>query len=523
MKKGLKNLSKTALIALIEQQQASLIQKGENEFRLQSDKERLQVEKAHLKVEKTYLEAQIAELKRMLFGQSRERFIVNPEQMLLPFAVVPEIKEQQQEAVQQTITYTRDKQKKNHPGRIALPDHLPVEEVKIYPEGDLSNMRCIGKEITEELERIPAKLYIKRYIRYKYAPKSGEGEHLIASLPERVINKGIPGAGLLAGILEDKYVEHLPLDRQLKRFKKEGVKISPSTINNWVKKCAEKLLILYQNLIDDIQDKGYLQADETTLKVLDSRKKGATHQGYFWVYHDPIERMVLFDYQSSRGYKSTECILGDFKGYLQSDGYSVYAKIAKNSQVTPVACWAHVRREFKEAISNDKARAEKALVYIQQLYAIERQARKKEMKPAQRKELRIIKALPVINEMGKWIIEQQSQVLPKSTIGKAFTYCTNRWTALSNYMLDGTLEIDNNLTENALRGVALGRKNYLFAGSHDAAGRAAIFYTFVANCQMHQVNAYDWFKYALENIMDTPVKELHKLYPQNLKKILEKA
>ena len=145
--------------------------------------------------------------------------------------------------------------------------------------------------------------------------------------------------------------------------------------------------------------------------------------------------MVLFDYQSSRGYKSTECILGDFKGYLQSDGYSVYAKIAKNSQVTPVACWAHVRREFKEAISNDKARAEKALVYIQQLYAIERQARKKEMTPAQRKELRIIKALPVINEMGKWIIEQQSQVLPKSTIGKAFTYCTNRWTALSNYSL----------------------------------------------------------------------------------------
>ena len=164
MKKGLKNLSKSALIALIEQQQASLIQKGENEFRLQSDKERLQVEKAHLKAEKTYLEAQIAELRRMRFGQSRERFIVNPEQMLLPFAVVPEIKEQQQEAVQQTITYTRDKQKKNHPGRIALPDHLPVEEVKIYPEGDLSNMRCIGKEITEELERIPAKLYIKRYI-----------------------------------------------------------------------------------------------------------------------------------------------------------------------------------------------------------------------------------------------------------------------------------------------------------------------------------------------------------------------
>jgi len=521
MQNDLGNLSKSALIALLQaerkQAQATVEQKEKSEYQLNKDKERLQLDKAYLKLEKAYLEAQITEYKRLLYGQKRERFIANPEQLPLPFEVPAEIREVQEQTIEDKKEATKKKQKQTHPGRAKLPDHLPVEEIEIHPEGDLSEMVCIGTEVTEELECVPARFFIKRYIRYKYAPKTKEGTHLIAQLPERVINKGIPSAALIALILVYKYVDHLPLYRQQEIFKREGVKISPSTINNWVKRGIEYLEILYDKMVADIKNRGYLQADETTIKVLSSEKKGATHQGYFWVYHDPVERLVLFDYQPGRGYVATEEMLGNFKGYLQSDGYSVYTKIAKKTDVTHVGCWAHARREFDKAKDNDKARAHKALVYIQRLYAIEEYAREEKTTPEQRKALRLNKALPIINEMGKWIAEEQKKVLPKSTIGLAFAYCTNRWTALSNYMLDGILEIDNNLTENAIRPVALGRKNYLFAGSHEAAQRSAIAYTFFANCKKHEVNPYEWLKYTLENIMTSSIQDLHKFYPQNFK------
>lgn len=504
---SLKNLSKQALIALLQQER----QESEAKDLLLRQKEEQEV----------YLKARIAELERMQFGQKRERFVI-ADQLLLPFETSPETLQHQQAILQEQITYTRAKHQKKHPGRAKLPEHLPVEVIEIYPDVDLSEMVCIGKEVTQELECIPARYFIKRYIRYKYAPKSGEGAHQIATLPERVINKGIPGAGLLASILVDKYVDHLPLHRQIQRFKREGIRISPSTIGGWVRRCAEKLKILYESMVTDIQNRGYLQVDETGIKVLDSKKKGATHQGYFWVYHDPIERLVLFDYQPTRGYVATKTMLKDFEGFIQSDGYAVYEKVAKKSAVTQVACWAHARREFEKALKTDKARAQKALTFIQKLYAIERQAREQKMDAEIRKDFRLKKALPIINTMGKWVVEQYQKVLPKSLIGKAFAYSINRWTELSNYLLDGHLEIDNNLTENAIRPVALGRKNYLFAGSHEAAKQAAIIYTFVANCKKHEVNPYEWLKYALENIMSTSIQELHRLYPQNFNAISQK-
>ena len=519
MKKDLEQHSKSDLIALLQVQNTQLQNK---DIQLQEQLNHHLISEAKWQAENNDLKDQIAEFKRLVFGQSRERFItVPPEQLLLPFEPAKAVKEAQEEAIEEKISYTRQTHKKKHPGRAKLPKHLPVEEVEIYPEADLSQMVCIGKEITEELECVPARFFIKRYIRYKYAPKQGEGSHAIGMLPERVIDKGIPGVGLLAFILINKYLYHLPLDRQLKIFRQEGVIIKAGTINGWVKRCAQRLEILYDALVNEVKNQGYLRADETTLKVLDKQKKGTTHLGYFWVYHAPIPRVVLFDYHPSRGYIGTKEMLADFEGYLQSDGYSVYAKVARENQLIHLGCWTHVRREFKKALSNDKQRAEKALTYIQQLYAIERQARKEALNPEQTKVLRLRKALPIINEMGEWIAEEQNKTLPQSTLGKAFTYCTNRWRALSNYLLEGNLQIDNNLTENALRVVALGRKNYLFAGSHEAAKRAAIFYTFTANCNIHQVNPQQWFTYVLENILNHPVEELHQLFPQNFKEFIE--
>ncbi len=466
--------------------------------------------------ENAYLKAQVEMFRRMQFGQKRERFEGDPNQTTLPFEVSPAEAELQQEEAKEKIEYVR--KRPNHPGRAKLPEHLPVEEVEIYPEGDLSEMVCIGKEVTEELECVPARFFIKRYIRYKYVPKSGEGV-LIGQLPERVIDKGIAGAGLLACILTDKYLDHMPLYRQKQRFAREGIQIASSTIEGWTKEALIKLQPLYELLVFDIKSKGYLQVDETPIKVLESDKKGACHQGWYWVYHSPLDNITLFDYQPTRGSAGVEDMLDSFCGYLQTDGYVVYEKYGKQKDITRLACWAHARREFERALNNDKVRAEYALTLIQKLYIIERKAKQENSTTAKVKELRLEESLPVINQLGKWIFEQIKNTLPKSQIGKAMLYAYARWDALSAYLYDGSLCIDNNPVENAIRPVAIGRKNYLFAGTHQAAQRAAMVYSFFAICKKHDVNPFQWLKYTLENIMTINHKKLTELFPNNYKNI----
>jgi len=269
-------------------------------------------------------------------------------------------------------------------------------------------------------------------------------------------------------------MDHLPLYRQKQRFARENIPIASSTIDGWVKQGLERLEPLYQQLKFDIKAKGYLQVDETSIKVLESDKKGATHLGWYWVDHSPLDGLVLMDYQPTRGSSATKEMLANFSGYLQSDGYAVYEKTGRRAEVTPVSCWAHARREFERAVDNDRPRASKAMALIQQLYAVERQAKDTLLTDAQIKQLRLEESLPVINELGKWIFAEMKNTLPKSQIGKAMHYAMERWDKLSAYLQDGNLHIDNNATENAIRPIALGRKNYLFAGSHNSAQRAAM-------------------------------------------------
>ena len=500
------NLSPDELIA---QLQAELHQ---TKTALQATELRLAEKTAN----EAYLKAQIADLKRKLFGQSRERFTADVQQNL-PFEAPPSAEVAQEAKLTKQRSKTKQSQIK-HPGRAKLPSHLPIEEIHIHPAGDLSEWVCIGTEIKETLACVPTKYYIKRYIRYKYAPKDKQGKPVIGQLPEQIVAKGIPDVSVLATILVSKYYYHLPLDRILKQFAQEDIRISPSTIGGWVKRSLDCLEILYDHLKMQIQNEGYLQADESPIRVLDKDKKGKTHTGYYWVYHSPIQRLVLFDYQKTRGYQGVKEMLGDFKGFLQTDGYAVYQKLVeKNGQITQVGCLVHARRMFEKALDNDPVRAEQALNYFRQIYALEKVARDQQYTPEERKNLRLEKALPILNTLGEWMADQLSQVLPKSPLGKAIAYCANRWEVLTAYLYDGVLEADNNLIENAIRPLALGRKNYLFSGSHDAAGRAAIIYTFFANCKKHDVNPYKWLKHTLENIMDTSIQELHTLYPQNFK------
>lgn len=505
MNSALENLSKPQLIGLLadEQQTAQTYQQQVAELQ-QNLRQKEQI---------------IAQLRRMLFGQKRERFEGDPAQSALPFEATEQQTCEQESCHEEKITYVRKTQSRpNHKGRLPLPDHLPVEEVEIYPEGDLSEMVCIGTEVTEELELAPARFYIKRYIRYKYVPKDKSIDGVcIGALPERVIDKGIPGPGLLATILTDKYVDHLPLYRQRQRFLREDIPIAASTLDGWAARGMDRLEILWEHLLADTKTQGYLQADETPIKVLDPARKGACHQGYYWVYHSPITRTVLFDYQPTRGAPAPQRILKDFKGYLQTDGYGVYQKIGARSEVVHLACWAHARREFERALDNDRGRAEIALSWIQGLYGVERQAREEKLTPDQRKELRLQQSLPIINKMGKWISDELKNVLPKSQIGKAMDYSLARWDALSGYLYDGLLEIDNNGVENAIRPVALGRKNYLFAGSHNGARRAAIIYSLLGTCKMHEVNPHQWLAHVLQNILSTKYNDIRSLYPQNFK------
>lgn len=511
---SLNHLSKLELISLLISKEQAIEQKDET---IQDYKKQIA----------RYQEL-IAQLQRMLFGQKRERFEGENKQKPLPLEAEKEIVGQQEKELRETINYVRARKLRSaHPGRSPLPSHLPVEEIEIHPEGNLEEMVCIGKEITEELDCIPAKLFIRRYIRYKYAPKDKEKTGVImGELPERVIDKGIPGAGLLASILVDKYVDHLPLYRQQQRFLRENIPITSSTLEGWVRQGLERIEILYEHLVSDVKNKGYLQIDETPIRVLESNKKGATHQGYYWVYHSPIDRIVLFDYQPSRSGQGLKKLLSGFQGYLQSDGYEVYEQLIQEETrkkgldeagITHLACWAHARRKFEQAFSNDKKRSEVALLWIQELYQVEAQAREDKLTPAQRKELRLDKSLPVVNKLGQWICQEVKHTLPKSPIGNAMRYSIARWDALSAYLYDGLLEIDNNLIENAIRPVALGRKNYLFAGSHAAAQRAAMIYSFFAICKKHEVNPFEWLKYTLQNILTIPYKDLRNLYPHNFK------
>lgn len=505
MEIDLKNVSKHELLKLLTRAQKT-ISKQDDDLRREREKS-------------AELQRQLELLRRMQFGQKRERF-EDPNQMALPLDIAQEVLQEQEEVVRQEITYSRAKKK--HPGRAKLPDHLPVEEIEIYPKGDLSDKVCIGKEVTDVLDHVPGYFKIKRYIRYKYAAKDRDTAQItIGELPERIIDKGIPSEGLLATILVDKYVDHLPLYRQKQRFSRENIDIASSTIDGWAAQSMEALKPLYEKLVMDIKNEGYLQADETTIKVLDQRKKDRAHLGYYWVYHAPISKLALFDYSPTRASSAALPILQNFKGYLQTDGYAGYNVYGKKSGVTHLGCWAHARREFERALDNDRSRSEHVLVEIQKLYAVERRAREQGLLPQQIKELRLEESLPIINGLGKWMFLQIKLTLPKSQIGKALAYSQSRWDKLSAYLTDGNLQIDNNLVENVIRPVALGRKNYLFAGSHDAAQKAAMAYTFFANCKKQDVNPYAWLKYTLENIQSIHHKNITDLYPHNYKELME--
>jgi transposase len=480
----------------------------------------LQAENEDLKAQVLVLTTELARLKKLISGVKSERFIPaeNALQLTLP-TFAGEDSATSAVATEQ-ITYTRKKSKQTFTphGRNPLPAHLPRTEIIIEPDCDTTQMKKIGEDVTEELDYEPGKLYVNRYVRPKYAHNGGEGV-VIATLPTRPIEKGIAGPGLLAHLAIGKYVDHLPLYRQRKQFLRHDVKLPASTLGDWLRRTCELLLPLYELQRTLIQRARYLQTDETSIRVQDSGTKGKCHKGYYWVYHDPLGRLVLFDYQDSRSRDGPEKMLSDFSGFLQTDGYAGYDAFGSRNSIAHLACFAHARRYFVDAVPNDtNNRAEWMLLRIQKLYDVERLARENAYSYEQRCELRQKEALPLLSEMKAWLETERQHVLPKSGLGQAMAYMLKFWQRLNVYTTDGRLEIDNNLVENAIRPVALGRKNYLFAGSHDAARRGAIIYSLVVTAHLHDVEPFKYLKDIIARISDHPHKQLADLLPQNCKR-----
>lgn len=457
------------------------------------------------------LQHQLDQLLRHIYGQKSEKFVPSdPNQAILGFDL-PELAQKQR--AKETITYSREKKthENNHKGRLPIPEHLPRVIQRIEPKIDLKGLRQIGEEVTERLECEPGKLYVVEIIRPIYAMDDSEGV-IIAEIPSSPIEKGRAGASILALVTIQKYVDHLPLYRQIEQISRMGMEIPSSTMSDWVKRGAELIRPLYEAHVKRVLRSGYLQADETRIQVLDKEKKGKTHRGWYWTFRDPQSGLVLFDYHESRGREGPSEILKNFEGFLQTDGYEVYNYYDRN-KITLFHCMAHARRYFEQAQGNDRERSEYVLKEMQKLYAAEKHCREHKFDPAQRLAIRQEQSVPVLESLHSWLKDHIHQVTPSSSIGKAISYALPRWEKLMLYATDGRLEIDNNLVENSIRPIAIGRKNYLFAGSHESAQNAAMFYSLLGTCRLKGIEPFAWLKNLFEVLPDHKANRLEELLP----------
>lgn len=467
----------------------------------------------------TGLEFELEKFRRYLFGKKSEKLVAQLADVSQLSLFSLGVAQQQQEELSEQATEAAKKKtlrkRKKGTGRMELPENLRREVIIIEPDQDVSNCKCIGEEITEVLELIPAELYVKQYKRPIYALPKGEGI-ITGQLPDRVIDKGIPSERLIAQMIQDKYVYGLPLHRQIDKYRRLGVNIPASTASDWLIKGWKHLVPLWELLRLLVINQKYIQVDESPIKVQDKHHKKGIRQGYMWVYNCPADNLVLFDYRQGRDSSGPKAMLRDFKGIIQTDGYSVYEMLySKHPDIMLVYCMAHARRKFIDARSYDKAKADHVLGKMQVLYKLESEMRAAGLSWEQRTKRRQKEAVPVLDEIEKWLKEEATRVLPKSPLGQAIMYALPRWKGLSAYAMHGQIEIDNNLVENAIRPLAIGRKNYLFAGSHKAAQMTAMMYSFMAMCKKNDVNELEWLTDVFERIQSHKQKDLYQLLPNN--------
>jgi transposase len=419
-------------------------------------------------------------------------------------------------AVAARVSASRERQK---PVRQPLPDHLPVEQVVIEPEEvhrQPEAWKRIGEEVTEELDWTPGQFLKRLYIRPKYVRRDSTADAapavVIGELPSRLIEKGLPGAGLLTHVLISKYQDHLPLYRQEKIYwERHGVKLPRQTLAEWVEQGAFWLRPVYEEMKRGLLSGSYLQADETPIRYLDPDLPGKARLGYLWTYSRPGAE-VIFDWQTSRG-REAAALLKEFHGLLQTDGYGVYESLAsERNDLVLVGCWTHARRKFVDALEEDR-RAAWVVRQLGHLYQIEQRLRDARAGPRLREAVRCAEARPVLVRIERMLHRWQPQVLPKSLFGVAISYTLERWEALCRYVADGRLEIDNNLIENAIRPTAVGKKNFLFIGHPEAGWRSAVIYSVLGSCRRAGIDPHEYLGDVLRRLPGMKMSEIPKITP----------
>lgn len=484
-------------------------------------------EKEALKVEVMKLQLQLHKLTQIVFGGKSERFVPNTAQLSLDIKTEP-APEACRIAEAKKVEYIKE----------ATPKKRDLPELSVYmqyldhvyetrepgniPDGAVR----IGEDQHEILEQTPGKTFVRVIVIPKYkvvSPESTQKTKIIsAPVPERPLQKCIAGASFLAQLLVDKYCDHLPIFRQGKRFERNGISLPYNTLIDWTGKAIDLISIMGNILLKEILQSSYIHVDETGLPVLlgqETTKDKKIHAGYLWCYNNSIKKLVYFDYQPGRGQKHTIGILKDFRGILQTDGWHVYEGVAaKQANITQICCLAHGRRKFTEALPYDKELAEYALTKFNALYEIERRCKEEKLSYEQIAQRRQREAVPILEALHYWMKEQFVILLPSSPLRLAIAYNLERWDRLCYYTKDGMLNPDNNPVERSIRTIALGRKNFLFAGSHKGAERLAMIYSLLGTCQLNNVNPYDWLKDVLDKINSWPINRLKELLPHRWKR-----
>ena len=472
------------------------------------------------------LQCQLDWLRRQLFGRKSEK--MDPKQRLL-FADLFEKLQQQldQQPVPEFTTAPPASAPKvpssNRPsrrnGRVPLPADLPRVPEYIDPDPRLiENMRCIGEDITEILEYIPAGFYVRQIIRRKYAPRGGLGSVVMGPLPALPIEKGRPGPGVLAYIITSKYCDHLPLYRLEQIFARHGLHIPRTTQWDWVRDSADLLLAIVLAMKRLILASAKIHTDDTYIPIQD-KSRTQVREGYLWPHIDRANN-VYFDYTTTRSREGPEQMLGGYQGYIQADAFNGYDGLYGEGKATEVGCWGHARRKFDEAKQTDPLRANQMLALIAQLYVIEDQAQGEHLDAEGVKALRQKFSKPILEGEIKPLLESWGpELLPKSPIGKAVTYALNQWEALNRYLDNGILSIDNSLSERVIKLVALGRKNWLFSGSDEGAQRAAILYSLIASCKLCGIDPFLYLRDVLERINTHPANRIEELTPPRWKEL----
>ncbi len=404
------------------------------------------------------------------------------------------------------------------------------EEKKSCPDCQ-QPLKKIGQETRSIVDYVPASVFVREQTCEKWACPSCQDKVVTSELPQLPIERGMAGAGLLAYVVTSKYADHLPLYRQAEIFARQGFEVNRSTLCGWTSQVADLLKPLHQAMKADLLASKVIHSDDTPVPVLEERNKdqGPPGENDDACADDPLGRRkarlarlwtwvgdkdhphTVFDYTPDRKREGPLAFLGDWKGYLQADAYAGYDQLYDQGGVIEVACWAHARRKFNEAKATDKDRGHAALAFIGRLYEVERAAKEKPSK--ERLQLRLQHSKPVLDSFKAWLDAQALTVLPKSAMGEAIGYALRQWEALCRYTQDGDLAIDNNPAENALRCVALGRKNWLFAGSDEGGRRAAILFSLVASCKRHKIDPFAYLRDVLGRLSTHPAKKVRQLLP----------